>query len=121
MSTRGGACRARIGIRRRGEDSKLGAEPFSELCRKVLLLVTEDWFVLSHFRPLIDVLKEVAHEVVVITRFSGRRGEIEALGVRAIDFDYRRSSSNPVRQAKSALALARILEAEDPRWCIWWP
>src|SRR6267142_2581176 len=95
------------------EDSKLGPEPFSELCRKVVLCVTEDWFALSHFRPLIGVLREVAHAVVVVTRSSGRLAEIEALGARVIDFDFRRSSSNPVREAQSAWALARILEAED--------
>jgi glycosyltransferase involved in cell wall biosynthesis len=89
-------------------------EPLAKRYRKILLLVTEDWFVLSHFRPLIDVLRRVASEVVVVTRFSGRSGEIEALGVRTIDFDYRRSSSNPVRQGIAALVLARILEAEGP-------
>jgi len=99
----------------RGVDgSERRGEPFSELCRKIVLLVTEDWFALSHFRPLISVLKEMAHSVVVVTRSSGRTGEIEALGARVIDFDYRRSSSNPAREAMSAWALARILEAEDP-------
>ena len=91
-----------------------GAEPFADLYRKVVVLITEDWFALSHFRPLIALLKEVAREVVVITRSSGRLGEIEALGARVIDFDYRRSSSNPAREAASAWALARILEAEAP-------
>src|SRR5258708_5779706 len=95
------------------EDAKLGTEPFSELCSKVVLCITEDWFVLSHFQPLIAVLREVAHAVVVITRSSGRLGEIEALGARVIDFDFRRSSSHPVREAQSAWSLARILEAED--------
>jgi glycosyltransferase involved in cell wall biosynthesis len=95
------------------EDSKHGAEPFSELCRKVVLCITEDWFALSHFQPLISVLREVSHAVVVVTRSSGRLGEIEALGARVIDFDFRRSSSHPVREAQSAWALARILEAED--------
>src|SRR5207244_4978496 len=71
-------------------------------------------FALSHFRPLIALLQEISHEVVVVTRSSGRLGEVEALGVRVIDFDYRRSSSNPARQAASAWALARILEAEAP-------
>jgi glycosyltransferase involved in cell wall biosynthesis len=89
-------------------------QPFSELCRKVVLCITEDWFALSHFRPLITVLREVAHTVVVVTRSSGRLREIEALGVRVIDFDFRRSSSNPAREASSAWALARILEAESP-------
>jgi glycosyltransferase involved in cell wall biosynthesis len=91
-----------------------GREPFAEFCRKVVLLVTEDWFALSHFRPLIGLLQEIAHEVVVVTRSSGRLGEIEALGARVIEFDYRRSSSNPAREAASAWALARILEAEAP-------
>lgn len=91
-----------------------GGEPFPEVCRKVLLLITEDWFALSHFRPLIALLKEISHTVVVVTRSSGRLDEIEALGARVIDFDYRRSSSNPAREAASAWALARILEAESP-------
>jgi glycosyltransferase involved in cell wall biosynthesis len=89
-------------------------EPFSELCQKILVLITEDWFALSHFQPLIGVLREVARDVVVVTRSSGRLGELEAIGVRVIDFDYRRSSSNPLGGAASAWELARILEAEAP-------
>jgi glycosyltransferase involved in cell wall biosynthesis len=96
------------------QGARVGGEPFAELCRKVVLLITEDWFALSHFRPLIALLREIAREVVVVTRSSGRLGEIEALGARVIDFDYHRSSSNPVREATSAWALARILETEAP-------
>ena len=89
-------------------------EPRSPLVGRILLLVTEDWFVLSHFQPLIAVLREIAREVVVVTRSSGRLAEIETLGARIIEFDYRRSSSNPARGAASAWELARILEAENP-------
>jgi glycosyltransferase involved in cell wall biosynthesis len=96
------------------ERSKTAVEPFSELCRKTVLCITEDWFALSHFRPLIAVLKEVSHTVVVVTRSSGRLREVEALGVRAIDFDFRRASSNPAHQLACAWALARIIEAESP-------
>jgi glycosyltransferase involved in cell wall biosynthesis len=98
---------------RADKDLRLGGDPVAQLCRKVLLCITEDWFALSHFQPLIAVLREVAHAVVVVTRSSGRLGEIEALGARAIDFDFRRSSSQPLREARSAWALARVLEAED--------
>ena len=38
------------------------------LMQKVLVLVTEDWFALSHFRPLIRRLKRLAREVVVVAR-----------------------------------------------------
>jgi len=84
------------------------------LVGRILLLVTEDWFALSHFQPLIAVLREIAREVVVITRSSGRTAEIEALGARVVEFDYRRPSRNPVRVALSAWVLARILEGEEP-------
>jgi glycosyltransferase involved in cell wall biosynthesis len=51
---------------------------------------------------------------VVVTRCSGRQDALQALGVRIIDFDYRRASSNPLREMQSAWKLARILEAEAP-------
>src|SRR5207247_965302 len=89
-------------------------EARAPLVGRILLLVTEDWFVLSHFQPLIAVLREIAREVVVVTHSSGRLGEIEALGARIIEFDYHRSSSNPGRAAASAWELASILEAESP-------
>ena len=49
-------------------------------CGKVLLCITEDWFCLSHFQPLLRTLVSIADEVVVATHGSGRMGEIEALG-----------------------------------------
>src|SRR5204862_323176 len=101
MDARGGTVSENRQAAMRG--ARPGGEPFSELCRKVVLLITEDWFALSHFRPLIALLQEIAHEVVVVTHSSGRLAEIEALGARVIDFDYRRSSSNPAREAASAL------------------
>jgi glycosyltransferase involved in cell wall biosynthesis len=96
------------------QGSAPGADPFGELCRKVLLLVAEDRLALSNYRPLIGFLKEIALGVVVATRSSGRLAEIEELGVRVIDFDHSRPSLNPVREASSAWAIGRVLEAEDP-------
>ena len=81
---------------------------------KVLVCVTEDWFALSHFQPLIRRLCRIATDVVVVTRSSGRMAEIEALGARVIDLDYNRSSMNPVREMRTARRLAAILRAERP-------
>lgn len=83
-------------------------------CRKILLLVTEDWFVLSHFKPLLATLRETAHEVVVATRSSGRVSEIAALGARVVPFDFRRSSLQPLQQAATVGRLARLIAAERP-------
>jgi len=81
---------------------------------KVVIGCTEDWFVLSHFRPLLRRLRQIAQEVVVVARSSGRMGEIEALGCRTIDFDYNRSSMDPVREARTVRQLAALLAAERP-------
>lgn len=81
---------------------------------KILVLVTEDWFALSHFQPLLRTLVELAGDVVVTTRSSGRLGEIEALGCRTIDFDFRRSSLKPLDQAAVVRNLARLIAAEKP-------
>ncbi|MEZ5856404.1 MAG: glycosyltransferase family 4 protein [Hyphomicrobiaceae bacterium] len=84
------------------------------LTGKVLIGVTEDWFALSHFQPLIRHLKLLADEVVVATRSSGRMGEIEALGARTIELAYNRSSMNPVREAATVQRFHQILAAERP-------
>jgi glycosyltransferase involved in cell wall biosynthesis len=91
-----------------------GQRPRGKLCGKIALLIAEDWFALSHFRPLIAVLTEIAQSVVIVTRSSGRLSEIEALGVRVIDFDFRRTSSNPALVVRLAWALSRVLKNERP-------
>ncbi len=82
--------------------------------RKILVCITEDWFALSHFKPLLRTLTGLADEVVVACRSSGRMGEIEALGPRAIDFDFRRSSLQPLAQADVIRRLVRLIRAERP-------
>jgi len=81
---------------------------------RVLVLVTEDWFALSHFKPLLAELCRLAREVVVVTRSSGRIGELAALGVRTIDFDFRRSSLDPLAQARTIRGLTRLIADEKP-------
>src|SRR5262245_16949725 len=99
--------------RQRGEGSA-SSHPFGELCRKIALLISDDWLVLAQFQPLLGVLKARAHALVVVANSSGRLGEVEALGVRVVNFDFARGPGKPLRDAAAAWALARILEAEDP-------
>lgn len=84
------------------------------LIGKALVCVTEDWFALSHFQPLVRRLLRLAREVVVVARSSGRMGELNALGTRTIDLDYNRSSLDPRREVRTVLALRRIIAAERP-------
>jgi len=84
------------------------------LVGKVLVACTEDWFTLSHFKPLLRRLTRVAREVVVVTRSSGRMHEIAQLGCRPIDLDFNRSSMNPLREAGTVRKLRAILASEAP-------
>lgn len=81
---------------------------------KILVGCSEDWFALSHFKPLLRRLRKLAREVVVVARSSGREGEIEALGCRTIDFDYNRSSMNPLQEAQTVRRLAQLIASERP-------
>lgn len=94
-----------------GGDGRL---PFSQPFQKAALLVETDSFVISHFQPLVGMLRGLAREVVVFTRNTGRLGNIEGLGVRVVEFDVASVPRSPTRQATTAWALARQLDAEKP-------
>jgi glycosyltransferase involved in cell wall biosynthesis len=81
---------------------------------KVLVVITEDWFALSHFVPLIGELKALAASVVVATRSSGRLGEIERLGVTARPFDMHRGSLNAALIKQVRDGLADLIDEERP-------
>lgn len=82
--------------------------------RKIAVCITEDWFALSHFVALIEVLREQSDQVIVFARDTGRACELEAMGVRVIPFDYHRSAMNPVKELATAGRLARLLRQEKP-------
>ena len=81
---------------------------------KILVAITEDWFALSHFVPLLTELRKLANDVVVVTRSSGRLREIDNLGVRTRAFDMRRGSLNVAALLKVQDGLARIIDEERP-------
>jgi glycosyltransferase involved in cell wall biosynthesis len=82
--------------------------------RKVLVIIAEDWFALSHFVPLLSEITVLGGDVVVATRSSGRVREIEALGARVRSLDFSRGSLNVARLLQVRSALARLIEDERP-------
>src|SRR5262245_10200108 len=81
---------------------------------KILVVITEDWFALSHFVPLLSELRALAGTVVVAARPSGRFGELHALGVETRDFDMRRGSLNIDQLLAIRNELAQLIDAERP-------
>src|ERR1043165_1556683 len=62
------------------------------LMPKLLYLVTEDWFFVSHFLPMARTAKAAGFEVVVATRVRNPGSRIEAEGFRVVSLENERRS-----------------------------
>src|SRR5450759_4614763 len=81
---------------------------------KILFFVTEDWFVCSHWLPLIEGAKHAGFEVVVVTRTNKHAEKIRQYGARVIPFGISRRGSNPFREFLTVMRLAQIYRKEQP-------
>jgi len=81
---------------------------------KILFFVTEDWFVCSHWLPLIKGAKNAGFEVVVATRTNKHAEKILQHGARVIPFEISRRGSNLFREFTTILRLVGIYRKEQP-------
>lgn len=81
---------------------------------KILFFITEDWFVCSHWLPLIDAAKHAGFEVLVVTRTDRHAEKIQQHGARVIPFGISRRGSNLFREFSTVVRLARIYRRERP-------
>jgi glycosyltransferase involved in cell wall biosynthesis len=79
---------------------------------KLLFLATEDWFVRSHFLPLLRRAQADGFEVVVAARLSGALGDIA--DARLIDTPFARGSMLPWDIAQQIAHLRTLLTREAP-------
>lgn len=82
---------------------------------KILYFVTEDWFVCSHWLPLILAAKDAGNDVVVVTRTNRHAEQIMQHGIRVIPFEISRRGSNLFREFITVLRLAGIYRKEKPQ------
>ncbi len=80
--------------------------------RKLVFVVTEDWFFASHFLPMARAARELGLAVAVVTRVRSHREAIEATGAKVIPLEAERRSLNPMAAGYAAGQLAAILKAE---------
>ncbi|UVF20182.1 glycosyltransferase family 4 protein [Microvirga terrae] len=80
--------------------------------RKIVFVITEDWFFASHFLPMARAARELGLDVTVVTRVRSHREAIEAAGAKVIPLEAERRSLNPMAAGYAAGQLAAILKAE---------
>ncbi|MHB8981065.1 glycosyltransferase family 4 protein [Thiobacillus sp.] len=78
---------------------------------KLLYLVTEDWYFVSHRLPLALAAQAAGYDVVVATRAGRQADVIRSAGIRLIPFALSRRGGNPLREI---FALWRLYRREQP-------
>jgi len=81
---------------------------------RLLFLVTEDWYFVSHRLPLALAAKEAGYEVAVATRPGNDVQAIEVAGIDLVPFEMDRRGMNPLKELGTVFRLARLLRRESP-------
>lgn len=78
---------------------------------KLLFVVTEDWYFVSHRLPLAVAAKEAGFDVAIATRVGQHGDLIRGSGIRLIPFSLSRRGGNPL---KELFALWQLYRCEKP-------
>ena len=82
--------------------------------RKLLFVVTEDWYFVSHRLGLaVDALRK-GYEVGVVTKINHDRELIESNGIKVFPIDFCRGRMNPLCEIRVFVELARYVRCERP-------
>jgi glycosyltransferase involved in cell wall biosynthesis len=81
---------------------------------RLLYLVTEDWYFLSHRLPMAHAAQRAGYDVHVATRVGGRGGEIEAQGFVLHPLAWRRGSFDPLHLAGAVRMVRRLYRELAP-------
>lgn len=81
---------------------------------KVIFVVTEDWYFVSHRLDLAVGLEEAGYDVGVATRI-GRHGDaIRKRGIKVFDIAFNRSGVNPLMELRTVWSLYKLFRLEKP-------
>ena len=81
---------------------------------RVLYLVTEDWYFVSHRLGLARVVRDAGCDVTVVTRTHDHADVIRGEGFRLVSFLLPRSQFSLVSEIKSIINLVRVYRQERP-------
>lgn len=82
--------------------------------KKLVFLVTEDWYFISHRLALARAAQEAGFGVTVITRCNAECAAIEAAGLRVVPFEMVRRGLNPLGLLREVLGVARLYRKLKP-------
>jgi len=84
------------------------------MARRILYVVTEDWYFLSHRLPMARAAKAAGYEVHVATRLKDGRAAIEQEGFVPHALSWSRGSLSPAGSLSAIVALRRLIRTLRP-------
>lgn len=82
--------------------------------KKLLLLITEDKWFLTHRLPLAKEAGAQGFDIVVVTCITKYKSDIESLGYRVVPLKISRGGTQPIDELRSMMALMSIYRHEKP-------
>ena len=81
---------------------------------RIAIVTNHDWFFISHRLPIaLEALKE-GHEVYLLAIDTGRRKEVEKLGIGFIPIPLNPTGTNPLEELRTIAALRNIYRKIQP-------
>lgn len=95
--------------------------------KRLVFIVNVDWFFISHRLPLALHALENGWEVFLLAKDSGRKEELESLGIHFYDVPFGRTSLNPIHELRCIKMLVGLIKQIDPdvihnvtwKGCLW--
>jgi glycosyltransferase involved in cell wall biosynthesis len=84
------------------------------MTQKILYLVSEDWYFVSHRLPMARAARAAGYEVHVATHIGDCAGQIESEGFRLHPIQWRRGSMNPFRFLLAIMETRRLYRQIKP-------
>ena len=84
------------------------------MCKKLFIVVNVDCFFLSHRKDIALHAREAGYEVTIVTKDTGKKRDIEALGLRVINLPMNRSGRNIAEELKTCHFLYKLYRREKP-------
>ncbi len=81
---------------------------------RLLFLVTEDWYFVSHRLPLAVAAQAAGHEVIVVTRCGRQADAIRAAGLAVVPFEMARRGMSPLGLLREVLGVAGLYRRLEP-------
>lgn len=80
---------------------------------RIAFVVSEDWFFVSHFIPMLRASQAAGLDPIIITRVDRHREFLDNLGARVVPFNVERRQIGPLSVAASVWGMSRILQVEQ--------